>query len=71
MSRHSDSVSLRHMLDHAREAVDLVKGKARGDPMRWQPGGSLSCIVTPSQDCPTLGWMGEKRRQGQGLPSNE
>jgi len=31
MSRHSDSVSLRHMLDHAREAVALLQGKTRAD----------------------------------------
>lgn len=31
MSRHEDLVRLRHMLDHAREAVDLVGGKARTD----------------------------------------
>ncbi len=29
MSRRDDAVSLRHMLDHAREARDLVKGKRR------------------------------------------
>lgn len=26
MTRHDDSVSLRHMLDHAREAVNLILG---------------------------------------------
>jgi uncharacterized protein with HEPN domain len=31
MSRHSSEVRLRHMLDHAREAVDLAKGKSRPD----------------------------------------
>ena len=31
MSRHSDWVSLRHMLDHAREAVALLQGKTRAD----------------------------------------
>jgi uncharacterized protein with HEPN domain len=31
MSRHSSEVRLRHMLDHAREAVDLAKGKSRTD----------------------------------------
>ncbi|OFW37550.1 MAG: hypothetical protein A3F70_18060 [Acidobacteria bacterium RIFCSPLOWO2_12_FULL_67_14] len=31
MSRHSDLVRLRHMLDHAREAVALVAGKDRTD----------------------------------------
>lgn len=29
MSRHSDLVRLRHMLDHAREAVALIAGKTR------------------------------------------
>ncbi len=31
MSRHSDLVRLRHMLDHAREAVALVANKSQGD----------------------------------------
>jgi len=29
MSRHDDHVSLQHMLDHAREAVAMIKGKDR------------------------------------------
>ncbi len=29
MSRHNDLVRLRHMLDHAREAVSLLKGKTK------------------------------------------
>ena len=31
MSRHSDFIRLRHMLDHAREAVTLFHGKTRVD----------------------------------------
>lgn len=31
MSRHNDVVRLRHMLDHAREAVDLLSGKTRAE----------------------------------------
>jgi len=31
MSRHSPEVRLRHMLDHAREAVELARGKTRAD----------------------------------------
>lgn len=31
MSRRDETVVLRHMLDHAREAVALAKGRARGD----------------------------------------
>lgn len=31
MTRHSDLTRLRHMLDHAIEAVELVRGKLRGD----------------------------------------
>ena len=31
MSRRETTVSLRHMLDHAREAVNLAQGKARAD----------------------------------------
>ena len=31
MSRHEDETRLGHMLDHAREAVALVKGRARTD----------------------------------------
>ena len=31
MSRHSDEIRLRHMLDHAREAVALAQGKTKGD----------------------------------------
>jgi uncharacterized protein with HEPN domain len=31
MSRHDDAVRLRHMLDHAREAVELCRGRTRQD----------------------------------------
>ncbi len=31
MSRHEDETRLGHMLDHAREAVALVKGRSRAD----------------------------------------
>lgn len=31
MSRHDDTVYLRHMLDHAGTAVDLAQGKQRAD----------------------------------------
>lgn len=31
MSRHSDDLRLRHMLDHAREAVAMSAGRSRGD----------------------------------------
>ncbi len=31
MSAHDDAVSLRHMLDYAREATKLVRGKTRED----------------------------------------
>jgi hypothetical protein len=31
MSRHDDAVRLRHMREHAREAVTLVRGKKRQD----------------------------------------
>jgi uncharacterized protein with HEPN domain len=31
MTRHDDTVRLRHMLDAAREAIELVEGKARAD----------------------------------------
>ncbi|MFQ5895627.1 MAG: DUF86 domain-containing protein [Nitrospinota bacterium] len=31
MSHHSDIIRLRHMLDHAREAVELTQGKKRGN----------------------------------------
>jgi uncharacterized protein with HEPN domain len=31
MSRHEDGTRLAHMLDHAREAVEMVKGRQRED----------------------------------------
>ena len=31
MSAHDDEVSLRHMLDHAREAVAILQGRTRAD----------------------------------------
>ena len=31
MSQHDDSISLQHMLDHAREAVKMIAGKKRGE----------------------------------------
>jgi uncharacterized protein with HEPN domain len=34
MSRHEDSVRLRHILAHAAEAADLVQGKTREDVKR-------------------------------------
>ena len=34
MSQHDDQVYLKHMLDHAREAVDILAGKSRDDLAR-------------------------------------
>ena len=31
MTRHDDKVRLKHMLEHAREAVAMIKGKERAD----------------------------------------
>ena len=31
MSRHDPMVRVRHMLDHAREAVEMVRGRSRAD----------------------------------------
>ena len=31
MTRHDPMVRVRHMLDHAREAVEMVRGRTRGD----------------------------------------
>jgi len=31
MSQHNSNVSLRHMLDHALEAVTMIQGKTRAD----------------------------------------
>ena len=31
MSRHDPLIRLRHMLDHAREAVELIRGRTRDD----------------------------------------
>ncbi len=31
MSRHDDATRLRHMLDHAEEAVEIAKGRTRAD----------------------------------------
>lgn len=31
MSRHDDTVRLRHMLDHARKAVGFASGRSRDD----------------------------------------
>jgi uncharacterized protein with HEPN domain len=31
MSQHNTNISLRHMLDHALEAVAMIKGKTRAD----------------------------------------
>ena len=44
MSKHNDEVRLRHMLEHAREAVALVAGKDRSDLdirgcFRWRWSG--------------------------------
>ena len=37
MSRHDDNVSLRQMLDHAREALDMSRGRSRTDLDRDRP----------------------------------
>ena len=34
MTQHDDSTSLRQMLDHAREAVEMAAGRERGDLRR-------------------------------------
>jgi uncharacterized protein with HEPN domain len=34
MTRHDDTVRLRHMLDHAREAVEAIRGRQRDDLKR-------------------------------------
>lgn len=34
MTQHSDEIRLRHMLDHAREAVEMTAGKIREDLAR-------------------------------------
>jgi len=39
MSRHESAVRLRHMLDHAREAVAMAAGKTRDDPDNELRGG--------------------------------
>jgi len=31
MTRHSDAVRLQHMVDHAREALSMVRGRSRSD----------------------------------------
>lgn len=31
MTRHDDTIRLRHMLDHAREAVDISRDRERGE----------------------------------------
>ena len=31
MSKHDDNVSMRHMLDHAREAIEMAQGRTRSD----------------------------------------
>jgi uncharacterized protein with HEPN domain len=31
MTRHNDEIRLRHMLDHAKEAVEMVRGRERDD----------------------------------------
>ena len=31
MSKHDDRISIGHMLDHAREAVDMLRGRSRTD----------------------------------------
>ncbi len=37
MSRHDDETRLRHMLDHAREAVEMSRGHTRADLDRDRP----------------------------------
>jgi len=37
MSRHDDRVRLQHMLDHAREAIELLRGRRREDLDRDGP----------------------------------
>ena len=37
MSRHDDNLSVRNMLDHAREAVEMAQGRTIGD-LASRPG---------------------------------
>lgn len=63
MSRHNHLVRLRHMLDHAREAVSLLKGRAKTQlkqtRLSWSPldvGGQ--CVpLTPFHE-PVMYFLG-------------
>jgi len=69
MPRHDDLVSLRQMLDHAREAVSFVEGRARQDldtervltlalVQLLQIIGEAAGRVSPSRraECPEVPW---------------
>jgi hypothetical protein len=48
MSRHDDHASLRHMLDHAAEAVDMMSTRPRADLDRDRQLGLALGIRLPS-----------------------
>jgi hypothetical protein len=50
MTRHDDTVRLRHMLDHAREAVAMLAGKERADLQseRMLELAFSSCVLRPA-----------------------
>ena len=35
MTQHDTTVRIRHMLDHAKEAMDLLSGKEKADLLNW------------------------------------
>ncbi len=69
MTRHDDSIRLRHMLDHAAEAMEMAKGRRREDLDRdrqlnlslvrlLEIVGEAAARVSPAtqQRLPTIPW---------------
>ena len=53
MSKHEDAVRLRHMLEHAREAVALMQDKSRSD-LENSRLHALALIQTVTEELPPL-----------------
>ena len=71
MSRHDNSVRLRHMLDAARKAVVLAGGKSRSRSQRTRLGNSRWHVSSKLSARRREGLAKDFRESHPGLPWNE
>jgi len=59
MSRHEDTVRIRHMLDYARETLALVQGRSRRDLDSDRVFSLVSCLSGSPNKSPGYGSLGK------------